>query len=76
MAIKAFRLGCMDSQAIATADELRVGVQDGENLRVIISYANRGGLIGVCNSMVVFIPFSRIPKAPGVKLSMEVGHTE
>ena len=47
-------------------------MQDGEVLRVTISHANRGGLIAVLNSMVVFIPFSRVPKAAGARLSMEV----
>ena len=49
-------------------------LQDQEYMRVRINYANRGGLIAMLASLVIFIPFSRIPKSPGARLSMEVLH--
>lgn len=48
-----------------------LSIQDGEFLRLKISSANRGGLIAMASSMVVFVPFSRIPKPPGARLTQE-----
>lgn len=39
-------------------------------MNVKISHANRGGLIAVLQSMIVFIPYSKIPKE--TRMSQEV----